>query len=132
MLLFILFFLMEKSSGVSTVRTVSMSSGHIEVSAAAWTRCVSLPNCGHVTVTVWINVDSCPSGCNQCGSGFENIICKTLTYTMLTFTLAAEMLQKSLSVRASPPLLSPDLDFNSLAFVCRFNLCRGHSKTGKR
>lgn len=37
-------------------------------------------------------------------------------------------------VRASPSLLSPDLDFLSLALVsfdCWFNLCFGHSKTGK-
>lgn len=67
------------------------------LSAAAWTGFVSLPNCGSVTVTVGINVDSCPSGCNQCGSRFDNIICRTLTYSMLTFSLAAEMLHKPFS-----------------------------------
>lgn len=67
------------------------------LSAAAWTGFVSLPNCGSVTVTVGINVDSCPSGCNQCGSRFDNIICRTLTYSMLTFSLAAETLHKPFS-----------------------------------
>lgn len=57
------------------------------LSAAARTPFVSLPICGSVTVTVGINADSCPSGCNQCGSSFDNIIGRTLTYSMLTFSL---------------------------------------------
>lgn len=73
----------------------------------------SLPNCGSITVTVGINVDSCPSGCNHCGSRFDNITCKTLTYTMLTSGLAAETLHTSLRVRTLPSLLSQDLDFIS-------------------
>lgn len=65
--------------------------------AAAGTPFVRLPNCGSVTVTVGVNVDSCPSGCDQRGPRFDNITCRTLTYAVLTFGLSKSFTSFALS-----------------------------------